>query len=561
MSDKTEQQLIAENEELRRQVAALESIAAQHRQVEEELAKSKAVLNATIECFPFEFFAVGENGHYILENALCRANWGRLVGKTPAEMAPTAAVCALWLDNNRRAFAGEKVEDVVSVSVKGEERFVYNVISPIRDETHSYGILGVNVDITERKRAEEALRKARDELERRVQERTAELTQTNEHLQRECEERQRAEEALRQSERRFRNYFEQGLIGMAVTSVDKRWLEVNDRLCEILGYSREELVQTDWVALTHPDDVEPNVRLFNPLLAGEIENFTLDKRYLKKDGSIVHTTIHTRAFRKDDGTIDHIVTLIEDITARKQAEDALRTSEEMYRGLVEACPDAVVMTDLSGRVLFASRQTWGLFGLADTDEFVDRSVFDYVVEDDRQKLAENMSNLLGVGVRRSTEYTAMRQDGTMVPVEASSVVIRDATGQPQVAMAVIRDITKRKQAQEALERERQSLWRMLQASDYERRLIAYDIHDGLAQYLAAAGMQFQSHDGPQSGRPGGSPEGLRDGHGAGPPGPFRGPPPDQRGAPARYRRRRHRDGDLTPGSRTAAAWRPEDRMP
>ena len=181
-------------------------------------------------------------------------------------------------------------------------------------------------------------------------------------------ERKRAEEALRQSERRFRNYFEQGLIGMAVTSVDKRWLEVNDRLCEILGYRREELTATNWAALTHPDDVESNLRLFNPLLAGEIDHFTLNKRYLKKDGSIVHATIHTRAFRKEDGTIDHIVTLIEDITERKRAE-------------------------------------------------------------------------------------------------------------------------------EALEQERQTLWHMLQASDHERQTISYDIHDGLAQYLAAAAMQLQVFDG------------------------------------------------------------------
>ena len=105
----------------------------------------------------------------------------------------------------------------------------------------------------------------------------------------------RAEEALRQSERRFRNYFEQGLIGMAVTSVDKRWLEVNDRLCEILGYSQEELRQKTWAELTHPDDLEENCRLFDRLLAGEIENFTFNKHYVKKGGSIVYSTIHTRA--------------------------------------------------------------------------------------------------------------------------------------------------------------------------------------------------------------------------------------------------------------------------
>jgi PAS domain S-box-containing protein len=101
-------------------------------------------------------------------------------------------------------------------------------------------------------------------------------------------------------------------------------------------------------------------------------------------------------------------------------------------------------------VLFASQQTWKLLGLADSDELVGGSVFDYVIEDDRKRLAENMSNLVEVGVRRSTEYTSIRQDGTTVPVEASSVVIRDATGQPKAVMAVIRDITERKRAEEAL---------------------------------------------------------------------------------------------------------------
>jgi PAS domain S-box-containing protein len=180
-------------------------------------------------------------------------------------------------------------------------------------------------------------------------------------------ERKQAEEALRQSERRFRNYFEQGLIGMAVTSVDKRWLEVNDRLCEMLGYSQEELLRRSWTEITFPEDLEPNYRLFDQLLAGTIDHFTLNKRYFKKDGSVLYATIHTRAFREEDGTVDHIVTLVEDITARKHAEEALRRE------------------------------------------------------------------------RRTLEY-------------------------------------------------------MLQSSDHERQLIAYDIHDGLAQQLAGAIMQFQIYD-------------------------------------------------------------------
>ena len=144
---------------------------------------------------------------------------------------------------------------------------------------------------------------------------------------------------------------------MAVTSLDKRWLEANDRLCEILDYSREELLQTNWVDLTYPDDVEPNFQLFDRLLAGEIEHFTLNKRYVKKDGSIVYAKIYTRAFRKDDGTIDHIVTLIEDMTARTQAESRLA----YLASFPETNPNPVIEVGLGGDIQYVNPAAHRLF--------------------------------------------------------------------------------------------------------------------------------------------------------------------------------------------------------
>ena len=141
-----------------------------------------------------------------------------------------------------------------------------------------------------------------------------------------------------------------------------------------------------------------------------------------------------------------------DIAENKRAEECLRESEERYKGLAQACPDGVMMSDLNGRLLFASPQMWQLLGLAESEELVGGSVLECVTEGDRQRLAANLADLLEKGVRRNTEYTALRRDGTTLPVETSTAVIRDAQGRPQAVMGIIRDITDRKQAEMALHR-------------------------------------------------------------------------------------------------------------
>jgi len=183
-----------------------------------------------------------------------------------------------------------------------------------------------------------------------------------------------------------------------------------------------------------------------------------------------------------------------EVEQRRKAEKSLRKSEAKYRTLVEASPYAVVMSDLTGQVLFASRRAAELLGFDNPDDLCARKTREFVIEEEHPQLAENLSNLAEVGVRKGTEYTGVRSDGGRFPVEVSSAVIRDAHGEPKALMAVIRDITERKQVQVALERERQTLIHMLRASDHERQTIAYDMHDGLTQQLAAASMQFQTHE-------------------------------------------------------------------
>lgn len=163
---------------------------------------------------------------------------------------------------------------------------LYEYATPLHDEEGKVrGCLGVFVDITERKQAEAS---------------------------------------LRESEERFRSAFEQAAVGMAHVSLDGRYLRVNDRLCTILGYPRAELLQKSFVELTHPDDLPTSLRLSDNLLSGKIPSYSTEKRYLRRDGSLMWVNITASVVRTADNQIKHRLVVIEDVSARKAAELALR---------------------------------------------------------------------------------------------------------------------------------------------------------------------------------------------------------------------------------------------
>ncbi len=161
---------------------------------------------------------------------------------------------------------------------------------------------------------------------------------------------------LARSEARFLATFEQAAVGLAHVAPDGRWLRVNQRLCAILGYYPAELMQRSFQDLTHPDDLDTDLDLVRGLLSGERETYSLEKRYRRADGRALWVSVTVSLVRNARGEPDYFISVIEDIDARKRAEQALLESEARLRLFIEHAPAALAMFDTEMRFIAVSRR-------------------------------------------------------------------------------------------------------------------------------------------------------------------------------------------------------------
>jgi len=138
----------------------------------------------------------------------------------------------------------------------------------------------------------------------------------------------RMEQALENSEEKYRRFFELGLVGMAIESLNGDWIEVNERLCEILGYTHDELITKNWKDLTHPDDLAKDMEQFQNLQEGKTDHYSLEKRYIRKDGKIINCLLSVGRSKIGKDAISDIYVIVDDITAEKQYEMALVKAKE-----------------------------------------------------------------------------------------------------------------------------------------------------------------------------------------------------------------------------------------
>jgi PAS domain S-box-containing protein len=141
-------------------------------------------------------------------------------------------------------------------------------------------------------------------------------------------ERKKAESALRESEERFRAIFEHAAVGIAYLAKDGRFLRMNQRYCDILGYTKDELSKLNNMEITHPEDMQATVECYNQFFSCSINSCSMEKRFIRNDGGYVWVNMTVSCIREPDGSLKYFIPVIEDITGRKQAEEALHKAHD-----------------------------------------------------------------------------------------------------------------------------------------------------------------------------------------------------------------------------------------
>jgi PAS domain S-box-containing protein len=180
-------------------------------------------------------------------------------------------------------------------------------------------------------------------------------------------ERKRTLEALLENEECFRATFEQAAVGIAQVYPDGRWLRVNQRLCDIVGYTRDELLQCTFQDITHPEDLNTDLNFVQQVLAGDIPTYSMEKRYIRKDHSLVWVNLTVGIVRDETGAPKYFVSVIEDIAARKLEEDKVVSASHEWQKTFDSINDSISLIDVDQHIKRCNQATSHLLGLEFSD--------------------------------------------------------------------------------------------------------------------------------------------------------------------------------------------------
>ncbi|MBI3775117.1 MAG: PAS domain S-box protein [Gammaproteobacteria bacterium] len=268
-------------------------------------------------------------------------------------------------------------------------------------------------------------------------------------MARDIGERQRMETALLASEVRFRATFEQAAVGMALVAPDGRWLRVNNKLCSIVGYRREELLAHTFQSITYPDDLQSDLAQMQQMLDGNIAHYSMEKRYIRRDGSPVWINLTVALVRTSTGEPDYFIAVIEDIDARKRIEQ----EREQLAALVESSSEFIGTATMQGQGVYLNAAGYKLVGL-DASTVTDKNIGDFLPPSALEHAEKTVIPAIFRDGFWSGE-TELRHvvTGEAIPVQQYAFIIKDPrSGAPMLLANISHDIRERKQAEALIQK-------------------------------------------------------------------------------------------------------------
>lgn len=401
-----------------------------------QLERSESELRAFITQAPVAVAMFDTDMKYIAISERWRKDYAlegrQILGQSYYDVLPE--ISDAWKDVHRRALSGEeaKMEEDLFHRADGSAQWLRWEVKPWRLNGERVGGIIINTeDITARKEAQER---------------------------------------LVESEASFRAMFENSTVGMAQVSRDGVFIRSNKRLCEILGFSSEQLARRRFQELTHEDDVAEDAALVTKLQAGTIDHFRRLKRYRRSDGNLIWAVISVGAVRALDGSFAYAVAVIEDITERRKAEEKSRK----YSRVIEQAASSVIITDASGVIEYVNPHFSQITGFA-SEEVVGKRA--NIVKSDHTPEAEyrNLWHTIANGGVWRGEFRNRRKDGSLYWESAIVSPIRDTDGKISHFASIQEDISDRKE----IEKEFAEIQRM-EAVSRLAGSIAHDFNNLLA---------------------------------------------------------------------------------
>jgi PAS domain S-box-containing protein len=378
------------------------------RKIAERLRKTEARLQAAIESLPFDVWVMDADGRYSLLNSAAIGHWGNHIGKRPEELDLPAETLARWQENNRRAFTGQIVRGEITVNRDGQASVFENIVAPVLSGGEVLGILGVNIDITDRKLAMKA---------------------------------------QRQSELRFRALVEHCADAICVFDAAGQMTYASASTERVLGHTVDQVVGRNAFEFIHPDDHAAIERVLREAIARPATPIPAITRARHRDGSwrLVEGTFSNLL---GDPVVGGIVTNYRDITGPAAAAQALRESETRFHAFIDHSPALIFIKDADLRYVHVNRRFERVFGLK-REDIIGRTDLEIFPEEQARGFQENDRRTIAANRATEFEESAQYSDGLHVSI-AHKFPLRDAEGRATGLGGIITDITERRRLEEQL---------------------------------------------------------------------------------------------------------------